>query len=499
MRDHMPASSRKFSGYQVKKILGQGSSYFFIHIEFGVIDMMIRYFKRVTLIAITIMISIFYSAPGLTIQVSASSNEKVINVKDHGAKGDGRSDDTAAIQQALDSVNGNGTTVYFPKGTYMVNPSMTLLVEGSTKILGEGTSSIVKADNNNFGWELMRASGRDIEIENIVLDGNSAVNRILVIGSGSSGIKVSNSAILNATHSTDPQSDYYNGVVSGILIYGNSDRIVIDNTEVGHMSAVNLTAGSLIARGIYVTTTWGSEEKVGTNISIMNSHIHHIGPADDGDGIYYEDPNLGDYQGEDTNSLIANNVFDNNAKRAIKLYAQGITVRDNRIVNSYLKNNYYAGSDKGKQAPDMYAGISVYGSNNSIKNNTIGGVGSYYAAIEVSSWQTVTNVKIEGNQIAMGAKSSTVGTTAIRLGNTKDFSITNNQIKNAEKGIWTWQDAEKGSIVGNVIQATLGGIDLTTYVENCTQKNIVLRDNTIKGETFNVQLAKTNVNVEVIS
>ncbi|GGH32156.1 glycosyl hydrolase family 28-related protein [Paenibacillus segetis] len=462
--------------------------------------MMNRYFKRIAVIAITIMISIFYSTPGYTVQASAGSNQNIINVKDHGAKGDGRSDDTAAIQQILDSVDGNGATVYFPKGTYMINPSKTLLVNSLTKILGDGTSSIIKANDNNFGWELMRLHGHDIEIEGIVLDGNMAVNRILVIDPGSSAIKVSNSILSNATHSKDSQSEYYTGIVTGVMIYGNTDRITIDNTEVSHISAVNLTADSLIARGIYVTTSWGSNEKVGTNVSITNSHIHHIGPADDGDGIYYEDRNLENDKAQDTNSLIANNVFDNNAKRAIKLYAQGITVRDNRIVNSYLKNNYYyAGNDKGKQAPDMYAGISVYGSNNTIKNNTIGGVGSYYAAIEVSSWQTVNNVKIDGNQITMGAKSSTVGTTAIRLGNTKDFSIVNNQIENADKGIWTWQNAEKGSIVGNVIQATQGGIDLTTYVENCTQKNIVLRNNTIKGKAFNVQLAKTNVNVEVIS
>jgi hypothetical protein len=47
----------------------------------------------------------------------------LINVKDHGAQGDGRSDDTAAIrralQKALESID-TGAVVYFPNGTYVL-------------------------------------------------------------------------------------------------------------------------------------------------------------------------------------------------------------------------------------------------------------------------------------------------------------------------------------------------------------------------------------------
>ncbi len=43
-----------------------------------------------------------------------------VNVKDFGAKGNGSSDDTAAIQKAIDSLK-TGGTVYIPKGIYMVS------------------------------------------------------------------------------------------------------------------------------------------------------------------------------------------------------------------------------------------------------------------------------------------------------------------------------------------------------------------------------------------
>jgi hypothetical protein len=67
----------------------------------------------------------------------------VVNVKDKGAKGDGESDDTAAIQAAIDAVGGTGGTVLVPDGIYLVDAlgdnrlklksSMTLkLADGAT-------------------------------------------------------------------------------------------------------------------------------------------------------------------------------------------------------------------------------------------------------------------------------------------------------------------------------------------------------------------------------
>ena len=53
--------------------------------------------------------------------VTAPRSPLVVNVKDKGAKGDGRTDDTEAIQAAIDDVGGTGGTVLVPSGTYMVD------------------------------------------------------------------------------------------------------------------------------------------------------------------------------------------------------------------------------------------------------------------------------------------------------------------------------------------------------------------------------------------
>lgn len=71
------------------------------------------------------------------------SAHRVVNVLDHGAKGDGVHDDTARIQSAIDAVQAaGGGTVYLPAGTYKT--TATLTIDGSDVTLhGEGASSIL--------------------------------------------------------------------------------------------------------------------------------------------------------------------------------------------------------------------------------------------------------------------------------------------------------------------------------------------------------------------
>ena len=275
----------------------------------------------------------------------------MINVTKLGAKGNGVSDDTAAIQKALNQVAQSGEALYFPKGVYMINPAKTLAINSNTTITGDGASSIIRVANTGFGWEMIRVSGNNINVSGISLDGNNRVNRVLVIGGGSTKVTIKEVFVANATHSTDRNSPYYQGIVCGIIVYGDSNSISIINTEVSNVVSRNLTAGSLVARGIYLTKTWGSTEKAAKKVTVMNCYIHHIGPADDGDGLHYEDPALDNNKGENVGSVITGNRFSYCAKRAIKIYAQGIDIIGNSIENPYLNNNYYMGTDKGSQLP----------------------------------------------------------------------------------------------------------------------------------------------------
>lgn len=62
------------------------------------------------------------------------SKYAIANVKDYGAKGDNSTDDTAAIQKAIDENN----TIYFPPGTYLISKPL-VINKSWVKIYGAGT------------------------------------------------------------------------------------------------------------------------------------------------------------------------------------------------------------------------------------------------------------------------------------------------------------------------------------------------------------------------
>jgi hypothetical protein len=120
-----------------------------------------------------------------------------INVKDHGALGDGVTDDTIAIQAAFNAAV-TGSVIFFPQGTYLVTAS--LLFPGNIKILGSGASdgdTVIKVKTGtalttpilcSSDWYNNAATcGNPVEISDIKIDGNSATS-----GSGAHGFVAMN-------------------------------------------------------------------------------------------------------------------------------------------------------------------------------------------------------------------------------------------------------------------------------------------------------------------
>ena len=79
------------------------------------------------------------SGTGATTRTLDSKLADVISVKDFGATGDGSTNDTAAIQAALNAGAGKG--VYLPAGTY--NTSAVLTVSSNTSFYGDGNTSVI--------------------------------------------------------------------------------------------------------------------------------------------------------------------------------------------------------------------------------------------------------------------------------------------------------------------------------------------------------------------
>jgi polygalacturonase len=91
---------------------------------------------------------------------SPPSSDVVVNVKDKGAVGDGRADDTAAIQAAIDAVAGTRGTVLVPDGVYMVNAVKENLNLKSDMTLKLADGAVLKAiPNDETHYAVLTISG----------------------------------------------------------------------------------------------------------------------------------------------------------------------------------------------------------------------------------------------------------------------------------------------------------------------------------------------------
>ncbi|KAI1322736.1 glycoside hydrolase family 55 protein [Xylariaceae sp. FL0255] len=81
-------------------------------------------------------------------QYTALASTDFVSVRSSGAKGDGSTDDTAAIQSAINSAASGGKVVFLDYGLYVITD--TISVPDGTKIIGEGYP-VLMASGSKFG------------------------------------------------------------------------------------------------------------------------------------------------------------------------------------------------------------------------------------------------------------------------------------------------------------------------------------------------------------
>lgn len=113
---------------------------------------------------------------------------EVKNVKDFGAVGDGSTDDTAAIQAAVNwSAGANRGVIFFPQGTYQITSPITFhLSAGITSIAFVGSPGAKL--RGNFADALLKRSpdspvGGTYLIETLVLENNHAAGKCIMFHS----------------------------------------------------------------------------------------------------------------------------------------------------------------------------------------------------------------------------------------------------------------------------------------------------------------------------
>ena len=130
-----------------------------------------------------------YAAPDqASASVDALNGARTYNVRDHGAKGDGKTLDTAALQAAIDACNRDGGgTVLVPAGTFHIGTielksNVTLHLAAAATLLGSAdgkqyhaVDAIPLRGDSTLGdgnWALIFA----VDARNVTIEGNGLID-----------------------------------------------------------------------------------------------------------------------------------------------------------------------------------------------------------------------------------------------------------------------------------------------------------------------------------
>jgi hypothetical protein len=288
-----------------------------------------------------------------TPRTSEARAADVVNVKDHGATGDGNTDDTAAINAAIDEGVATGRAVYFPGGTYKVIPAtasttagpaalmvcfllrsnMHLFANGDVTLrLADAVSSDVAPLNVSMFHTPTNVSG--LSFRGLIMDMNGANNPIspsrpvsyqtgfnmAMIGASGANARADYVVIENCVFKNTPGT---NCIVAGQTTAGHAavlglhwvirNNLFIDNgLDTSDFTAVfawiddclcdgNRFLSSTPYRTVGLTGSQTGYEIHGSNHQLTNNFVQNYFR-----GMYISS----NYTSATNNSVIANNVFD---------------------------------------------------------------------------------------------------------------------------------------------------------------------------------------------
>jgi len=176
-----------------------------------------------------------------------------VNAKEYGAVGDATTDDTVAIQNAIDSLSSTGGTVYLPKGVYKTTATLKLTSNGVT-LRGEG------ADATKIYCSF--AAGNIIELGSYTTNTNGCrLCEIQVLSSiaktSGAAIKVMNGHQINIDNITLGSNLYYGvqfeaGSFGGGQYLYHMHHFEINSGVNGIIIGEDFSEGG-IAQGIYIS------------------------------------------------------------------------------------------------------------------------------------------------------------------------------------------------------------------------------------------------------
>lgn len=446
---------------------------------------------------------------------SVQSKERdIVSVKDFGAVGDGVTDDTAAIQAALNAHK----NVHFPAGTYKITSALTLDNNHSLTGDGMGVTTVNQVTIDQYAtiatskteilisgitWNGTNSGIADglyftqctycaVELCEINLFGHNGINFFRSSHCQATGNKCSGNRIggINVGGTTAAASDY-NRIVgnscvanssagtfgAGILFFINANYCVASN---------NVCNGSIDGYGILVTDSIGTV--VNNNVCKGNQYsgltyhydnnAHSLaynvcdGNLSQGNGehgiVFQSNSSLFDLQ---VGNTISNNECIGNGNYGGFGFGKGIYVASGARGFNITGNNCQANYESGIEISANVSRGEI--SNNICHNNGVGGLASA-AGIRLNDTSTegtfgCSGVLVSGNHcddIAVGYQKYGVD---IFTSNITGTTVLNNMLRNntvapyRNNGVDTYIEDFTGDGTQNIVLANLRSTQINAY------------------------------------
>lgn len=384
-------------------------------------------------------------SPGSVIDNSVAVGTKlynrindIVNVKDFGAVGDGVTDDTAAIQAAINAAS----VLYFPAGTYKITSQIQTTVSNLCLIAPGATISAAFNDDGTFksAVRLDCAATSRIEIDGLkIVYAGAAANESLYglrIGNGTyaESVELRNVIVdgfryygceVGALRQIHTNCRYLNNYHAGVSPYGGTWALVqcectnngngVDNTT-GYGVVGSGTDGRVFGGRFADNDRYGIDGRYSDNIVVNGAYVYNSGYV----GIYA--------------------VNEDATKDAKNI----------KIVNSTVDMNSRASSDRGIWVGAFGSGSTASVGEVLIAGNTIKNTLGYGAFVSTgSSANPPKLIDISDNQI------STTGSFGINVAGTsqaKSVIVARNQLQDANEV--QVSIGEAAQIVGNTFVFT---------------------------------------------